>query len=47
MERHEIMELLGQLRLAGMRAGYDELVAAGLLMALAGMASGCRIVGFG
>jgi hypothetical protein len=30
VERHEIMELLGQLKLAGMRAAYDELVAAGL-----------------
>ena len=30
MERHEIMELLGQLRLAGMRAAYDEVVAAGV-----------------
>ena len=30
MERHEIMELLGQLKLAGMRAAYDELVAAGV-----------------
>ncbi len=30
MERHEIMELLGQLKLAGMRAAYDEVVAAGL-----------------
>src|SRR6202007_2638210 len=30
VERHEIMELLGQLRLAGMRAAYDEVVAAGV-----------------
>ena len=30
MERHEIMELLGQLKLAGMRAAYDEVVAAGV-----------------
>ena len=30
MERHEIMELLGQLKLAGVRAAYDEVVAAGL-----------------
>jgi hypothetical protein len=30
VERHEIMELLGQLKLAGMRAAYDELVAAGV-----------------
>jgi DNA replication protein DnaC len=30
VERHEIMELLGQLKLAGMRAAYDEVVAAGL-----------------
>jgi len=30
VERHEIMALLGQLKLAGMRAAYDEVVAAGL-----------------
>ena len=30
MERHEIMALLGQLKLAGMRAAYDEVVAAGV-----------------
>ena len=30
VERHEIIELLGQLKLAGMRAAYDEVVAAGL-----------------
>ena len=30
MERHEIMELLAQLKLAGMRAAYDEIVAAGV-----------------
>ena len=30
MERHEVMELLGQLKLAGMRAAYDEVVAAGV-----------------
>ncbi len=30
MERHEIIELLGQLKLAGMRAAYDEVVAAGV-----------------
>src|SRR5262252_2906361 len=30
VERHEIMELLGQLKLAGMRAAYDEVVAAGV-----------------
>ena len=30
MERHELMELLGQLKLAGMRAAYDEVVAAGV-----------------
>jgi hypothetical protein len=30
VERHEIIELLGQLQLAGMRAAYDEVVAAGL-----------------
>jgi DNA replication protein DnaC len=30
VERHEIIELLGQLKLAGMRAAYDEVVAAGV-----------------
>jgi DNA replication protein DnaC len=30
MERHEIMELLAQLKLAGMRAAYDQVVAAGV-----------------
>ena len=30
VERHEIIELLGQLKLAGMRAAYDEVVASGL-----------------
>src|SRR5690242_21693001 len=30
VERHEIMALLGQLKLAGMRAAYDEVVAAGV-----------------
>ena len=30
MERHEVMALLGQLKLAGMRAAYDEVVAAGV-----------------
>jgi len=30
VERHEIVELLGQLKLTGMRAAYDEVVAAGL-----------------
>src|SRR5215472_18850687 len=30
VERHEITELLGQLKLAGMRAAYDEVVAAGV-----------------
>jgi DNA replication protein DnaC len=30
VERHEIMELLAQLKLAGMRAAYDEIVAAGV-----------------
>jgi len=30
VERHEIMELLSQLKLAGMRAAYDEVVAAGV-----------------
>jgi DNA replication protein DnaC len=30
VERHEITELLGQLKLAGMHAAYDEMVAAGV-----------------
>ena len=30
MERHKIIELMGQLKLAGMRAAYDELMTAGL-----------------
>ena len=30
MERHEIMALLTQPKLAGMRAAYDEVVAAGV-----------------
>ena len=30
MERHEIIELMGQLKLAGMRAAYDEVITAGL-----------------
>ena len=30
MERHKIIELMGQLKLAGMRAAYDEVIAAGL-----------------
>src|SRR4051812_25523204 len=30
VERHEIMALLAQLKLAGMRAAYDEVVAAGV-----------------
>jgi len=30
VERHEIMALLAQLKLAGMRAAYDEIVAAGV-----------------
>jgi len=30
VERHEIVELLGQLKLAGIRAAYDEVVAAGV-----------------
>ncbi len=30
MERHEIIALMGQLKLAGMRATYDEVVAAGV-----------------
>src|SRR3954451_21688435 len=30
VERHEIIELMGQLKLAGMRAAYDEVITAGL-----------------
>src|SRR5580658_10154966 len=30
VERHEIIELMGQLKMAGMRAAYDEVVAAGV-----------------
>jgi DNA replication protein DnaC len=30
MERHEILELMGTLKLAGMRAAYDEIVEAGI-----------------
>ena len=30
MERHKIIELMGQLKLAGMRAAYDEVITAGL-----------------
>ena len=30
MERHEILEMMGTLQLAGMRAAYDEIVAAGV-----------------
>ena len=30
MERHEIIELMGQLKLAGMRAAYDKVITAGL-----------------
>ncbi len=30
LERHEIIELMGQLKLAGMRAAYDEVITAGL-----------------
>ena len=30
MERHEIIELMGQLKLAGMRAAYDEVITAGV-----------------
>jgi hypothetical protein len=30
VERHEIIELMGQLKLAGMRATYDEVITAGL-----------------
>jgi len=30
MERHDVLELMGQLKLAGMRAAYDEIVGAGV-----------------
>jgi hypothetical protein len=30
MERHEILELMGTLKLAGMRSAYDEIVEAGI-----------------
>jgi DNA replication protein DnaC len=30
MERHDVMDLMGQLKLAGMRAAYDEIVGAGV-----------------
>ena len=30
MQRHEILEMMGQLQLAGMRAAYDEVVTAGI-----------------
>src|SRR5688572_23713691 len=30
MERHEILEMMGTLQLAGMRAAYDEIVSAGV-----------------
>ena len=30
MERHKLIELMGQLKLAGMRAAYDEVITAGL-----------------
>jgi hypothetical protein len=29
MERHEILEMMGTLQLAGMRAAYDEIVSTG------------------
>lgn len=30
MERHELLEMMAQLKLAGMRAAYDEILADGL-----------------
>ncbi len=30
MERHDVMDLMGQLKLAGMRAAYDEIVGGGV-----------------
>jgi DNA replication protein DnaC len=30
MERHDVLDLMGQLKLAGMRAAYDEIAAAGV-----------------
>ena len=30
MERHEILDLMSQLQLSGMRAAYDEIVTAGV-----------------
>ena len=30
MERHDVLDLMGQLKLAGMRAAYDEIVGAGV-----------------
>ena len=30
MERHEILEMMGALQLAGMRAAYDEIVSTGM-----------------
>ena len=30
MERHEILEMMGTLQLAGMRAAYDEIVSTGM-----------------
>jgi len=30
MERHDLLDLMGQLKLAGMRAAYDEIVGAGI-----------------
>ncbi len=30
MERHDVLDLMGQLKLAGMRAAYDEVVGAGV-----------------
>jgi len=31
MERHEILEMMGELKLAGMRAAFDEVLADGLI----------------
>ena len=33
MERHEILEMMGELKLAGMRAAFDEVLANGVIPA--------------
>ena len=35
MERHDVLELMSQLKLAGMRAAYDEIIATGVKRKLA------------